>query len=350
MTLPEKSCLVTSVILFMMISFTSESKAQAFKANRGDKTNSYKPYKYAKFTEDVKRYPAATPPDGSVNKHGEIEYLEGNCFATHWFVQPDDAVWHFVTAGDPNSKETILFVHGYPETWHAFYKQMAALSKDHYVIAVDQLGYGQSDKNLSRDYAYSVTAASLKNLLDELTLNQFYLVSHDRGTIISENLIALEGMNKRVKSWVRMQQAFDQPHGYPRPPHEQMATVEFQSADRLIQNFYKSNYVSVELPEDEIDRLAWEFGFKGTPEAAALTFNTSFDSELDFRMKNVIPKLTMPVLLVQGVLDPGQHAEEYMNSAALLPNGQVKFIDTNHFMHLEAPDLVTEIIQDFFFK
>lgn len=339
-----------ALALCMLLLLAGNVMAQAFKFNRGNKDNAYQPYPQAKFTDDVKRYPAATPPDGTVNRHGEIEFLDGDSFGIHWFVKPDDAVWHFVTAGNPASKETILLVHGYPETWHAFYKQMAALSKEYYVIAVDQLGYGQSDKNLNRNYAYSVTAASLKKLLDKIGLNQFYLVSHDRGTIISENLIAIDGMNKRIKSWVRMQQAFDEPHGYPRPPHEQMATVEFQGRKNLIKDFYRSNYVSVQLPEDEIDRLVWEFGFKGTPEAAALTFKTSFDAELAFRKEKVLPKLTMPVLLVQGILDPGQHAEEYMNSAEVIPYGTVKLIDTNHFMHLENPELVTEIIKDFFFR
>ena len=329
---------------------STNADAQAFQVNRGDKNDPYKPYKFAKFTDDIKRYPGATPPDGSANRHGEIEYLEGRCFATHWFVKPDDATWHFVTAGDPSSKETILFVHGYPETWHAFYKQMAALSKDHYVIAVDQLGYGQSDKNLKRDLTYSSTAASLNRLLDKIGVKQFYLVSHDRGSVISENLIAIGNTNKKVKGWVRMQQSFDQPHGYPRPPHEQMSTPEWQGQENLIQTTYTSNYVSVDLPQEEIDRLIWEFGFKGTPEAAALTFNTSFDKELEFRMEKLIPKLTMPVLLVQGIFDPGQHPEEYMNSTDLLPYGQLKLIETNHFMHLEDPELVTEIIQDFFFN
>nr|WP_297916348.1 hypothetical protein [uncultured Allomuricauda sp.] len=39
---------------------------------------SYQPYELAKFTKDMNRYPAAAPPKGSFNKHGELEFLGEN--------------------------------------------------------------------------------------------------------------------------------------------------------------------------------------------------------------------------------------------------------------------------------
>ncbi|MEL6245673.1 MAG: alpha/beta fold hydrolase [Pseudomonadota bacterium] len=106
---------------------------------------SYEPYPLPYFIDDLDRYPSATPPANTVNRHGELEYIGEGVFATHWFVQTDEPVWHFVTAGDP-SNEVVLFVHGYPDTWYAYSKVMALLADDYYVIAVDTLGYGQSDK------------------------------------------------------------------------------------------------------------------------------------------------------------------------------------------------------------
>lgn len=309
---------------------------------------SYEPYPFPYYVDDVKRYPATSPPEGTVNRHGELEYLADGVFGAHWFVDVEGAAWHFVTAGDP-SNEVVLFVHGYPDTWYAYSKVMAELADDYYVIAVDTLGYGQSSKGSEIDVSYASVAASLIKLLDRIDVKDFNLITHDRGSVISDHLIATDGMSERISAFLRMQQSFDQPHGLPRPPHSAMATAEFQRSETLIRDIYASNYASVELPEDEIARLEWEWGFKGTPEASARTFlGTSFDIEREFRMKNTVPKMTMPVVLLQGSRDPAQRLEEYFRSADLLPNGRVVIVDANHFIHAEDPAAVARIARNLF--
>ena len=309
---------------------------------------SYEPYPLARISEDVGRYPGATPQTPTVSQHGEVEYLGFGVFGTHWFVEADGPVWHFVTAGDP-SNEAVLMVHGYPDTWWANAEVMALLSDEYYVVAVDVLGYGQSDKGPEIDVSYAGAAGSLETLLDTIGIADFNLISHDRGTIVSENLLSMDGMSDRVLAYVRMQQSFDQPHGLPRPPHAAMASVQFQSQEKLASTAYSSNYGSVHFPERFLQRLDWEFSFPGTPEAAARTFQgTSFDVELDFRMENVIPKMTMPVLLIQGTDDPGQKAEEYMSSADLLPDARVALVAANHFLHAEDPHMVADLARELF--
>ncbi len=323
----------------------------------GEEPSSWEPYSYeayplARISEDVDRYPMAMPASLTVNQHGEIEHLGDAVFGTRWFVDADQVdggpVWHFVTAGDP-ADEAVLMIHGYPDTWWANAEVMALLSDDYYVIAVDVLGYGQSDKGPEIDVSYEAAAASLSELLDTIGVQDFNLIGHDRGAIVSEKLIAQDGMSERISAFVRMQQSFDQPHGLPRPPHALMATVPFQMQENLARTVYTSNYGSVHFPEEFLKRLDWEFSFEGTPEAAARTFQgTSFDIEQAFRMGHVIPKMTMPVLLIQGDRDPGQKAEEYMTSADLLPDGRVAIVNTNHFIHAEDPHLVADLARELF--
>ncbi|MEM6536449.1 MAG: alpha/beta hydrolase [Pseudomonadota bacterium] len=50
--------------------------------------------------------------------------------------------------------------------------------------------------------------------------------------------------------------------------------------------------------------------------------------------------MTMPVVIMQGIRDPGQHPEEYFDAPDLIPNGRVVFVDGNHFIHTEDPKLV----------
>ncbi|MEM7718465.1 MAG: alpha/beta hydrolase [Pseudomonadota bacterium] len=309
---------------------------------------SYEPYPLAIISDDADRYPAAAPQSFHVSQHGEIEHLGDAVFGTHWFVEADGPVWHFVTAGDPED-DVVLMVHGWPDTWWSFSEVMALLADEYYVIAVDVLGYGQSDKGPEIDVSYAGAAASLVTLLDKIEVDTFNLISHDRGTIVSENLIAIDGVSDRVQAFVRMQQSFDQPHGMPRPPHAEMATPEFQSQENLASAVYNSNYGSVVFPEAFLNRLDWEFGFDGTADASARTFQgTSFDIEMEFREANVLPKMTMPVLLIQGTLDPGQKPEEYANSANVIPDARVALVGTNHFIHAEDPHLVAELAHELF--
>lgn len=307
----------------------------------------YEPYQLAVFTDEV-RYPAATPPPGTVNRPGEVEYLGHNVFGLHWYVEANDAVWHFVTAGDPND-EVILFIHGHPDTWWSWHEVMALLADDFYVIAVDTLGYGQSDKRLDLDLTYGGVATGVGAFMSELGIERFYLVGHDRGSVIGDHMVAQDTINPRIRAYLRMQQSADRPHGFPRPNHEGMTDVSFHTTPTFMRDLYESDYFSVEMSESHLARAAWEYGFAGTAEAAAVRYSdASFDKELEHRLAEVFPRMTMPVLFMQGAHDPGQRPEEFFRTADMVPNGRVLIVDHNHFIQAENPELVAETARDFF--
>ncbi|MEO0511252.1 MAG: alpha/beta hydrolase [Verrucomicrobiota bacterium] len=307
----------------------------------------YEPYPLTQIADEM-RYPAAEPPAGTVSRHGEVEYLGHNVFGLHWYVEANDAVWHFVTAGNPGN-ETILFVHGHPDTWWSWHEVMALLADDFYVIAVDTLGYGQSDKRLELDLTYAGVAEGLEAFMDALDIDTFNFVGHDRGAVLGDHMVARDSLNPRILAYLRMQQSADQPHGLPRPAHEEMATVAFHADEDLIYRIYDSNYFSVDMPQDHRDRAHWEYFFPGTAEAAARLFESAgFDKELEFRLTEVFPRMTMPVVFMQGAHDPGQHPEEYWYTTEIVPNSQVLVVDTNHFIQAENPALVAETARKLF--
>ncbi|MEM9338392.1 MAG: alpha/beta hydrolase [Bacteroidota bacterium] len=348
------SLIVLSISLLSINAFSQEDAGGDLLANMPkDLKNvgtgqpiSYKPYDLAKFTRDMDRYPAAKPPKDSFNQHGELEYLGGNVFGIHWFVEVEDRVWHFVTAGYPH-KTPVLMIHGFPESWYGFKDQMMELAKDYYVISVDQLGYGQSDKNLKNDFSHQGVAKSLVKLMDKLGIDKFDLVSHDRGSCIADNMMAVPGGNKRVTNWVRMQQSFNEPHGRPRPSHENLAHPENYKDGTMITATYNSAWVSMQFTPQHMDRLYKEFGTAGLSDAVAKSYDTSFDRELDHRMKNLVQHMTMPILFLQATEDPAQREEEYARSPEFVKDGYVQFVEANHFSATEAPKEVSEAIRDF---
>lgn len=302
-------------------------------------------------------YDPTTPPPCSLNRHGETEFLEG-VEMTHHFVEAEGVKWHFVTAGD-RSNPALVFIHGLPESWFGFHHQVAALSDEYYCIAVDMIGYGQSDKRLTLDMSFPGMAKSVTELLDTIGVNSFYLVTHDRGSVVGDNLTAVPGMEQRIQRWVRMQQSANEPHGYPRPPHELFgsdAGVEMFARSAMVRFNYDpaGGYVGKEIPTHIVDRIAHEWLIEGVAEAVRANFQTSnFDIELEERMREggLKETMSMPILFLQGALDPGQKPEEYKNTAAAFgnPNNEVVILEgASHFTATEQPELVSLYIRLFF--
>ena len=85
---------------------------------------------------------------------------------------------HYV---DEGAGEPVLLVHGTP-TWSFEYRHLIrALARQRRVIALDNLGFGLSDR--PRDFAYTPEAHAevLREFVDRLGLGRFALVTHDYG-------------------------------------------------------------------------------------------------------------------------------------------------------------------------
>ncbi|MEM6512867.1 MAG: alpha/beta hydrolase [Pseudomonadota bacterium] len=301
-----------------------------------------------KMTDDV-RYPATSPPPDTANLHGEIEILEDGTPATHWYAEAAGVTWHFVTAGNPD-KTPVLMLHGLPESWWAFHHQIAELASDHYVIALDCKGYGQSDKRLDLDYNASTMASETAELLDKLNIDKLIVIAHDRGVIIADHMTAVESMKDRIIAYVRMQQSFNEPHGEPRPPHEMFATRmgEANFAYTNVIDVIYNKIMSAGLSPSTLKRLDYEFKFKGVAQAVRRYFQSNnFDREHKDRHERLFSHMTMPMLILQGRYDPGQHPEEYAKSADFAKDLRVEFVDANHFSHIENPVAVNGAIRRF---
>jgi len=98
-------------------------------------------------------------------------------FASRWFDSADGRL-HYV---DEGAGSPVVFVHGTP-TWSFLYRHLIAhLAPAHRVIAVDNLGFGLSDKPASAPYEPEDHARRLVALLDALDLSGATLVVHDFG-------------------------------------------------------------------------------------------------------------------------------------------------------------------------
>jgi pimeloyl-ACP methyl ester carboxylesterase len=293
-------------------------------------------------------YPKAEAPRCAVNRHGEIERLQIE--VVHWFVRANGIVWHLVTAGEPD-REAVLLLHGFPESWYAWRYQIAALGDRFFVIAPDIVPYGQSDKRSDLDYRYEAIARGIASLAEALGVRAFNLVGHDRGSVIGDHLAAMDPSRVRVLRYVRMQQSADRPRQRAFPPQwvlgSRLGTLLYR-ARRFPETAYRGDFVTRPIPEDVVARLDFEFKYEGVAEAVPLSFaTTSYEQERRDRLDRLFPRMTMPVLFLQGRFDPAQSPVEYETATHSVADGELVFVDTGHFLHLEAPDEVNARILEF---
>jgi epoxide hydrolase 4 len=98
---------------------------------------------------------------------------------------------HVVLAGPPSGKP-LIFLHGFPEFWFAWRRQIDHfVSSGHRVIIPDQRGYNLSDKPAGiANYSIDLLARDVVGVLDNVAGSKAFVVGHDWGAAVSWYLAA----------------------------------------------------------------------------------------------------------------------------------------------------------------
>jgi epoxide hydrolase 4 len=148
---------------------------------------------------------------------------------------------HVVLAG-PADGPPVVLLHGYPEFWYAWYRQMGRLAQAGFrVIVPDQRGYNLSDKPARvEDYRVDVLAGDIAALIETLGYDKAFVAAHDWGGGVAWQLAI------RHPDRVRKLAIIDTPH--PR------AGREVQSKEKKV-DWYRTFFQIPWLPE-WVGRLA----------------------------------------------------------------------------------------------
>ena len=116
--------------------------------------------------------------------------LPGYEFAPH-YVEIDGLRMHYVDEG-PRDAAPVLLLHGEP-SWSYLYRKMIPplAAVGHRVIAPDLIGFGKSDKPVSRsNYSYAGHVAWMAAFLEALDLRDITLFCQDWGSLIGLRVAA----------------------------------------------------------------------------------------------------------------------------------------------------------------
>jgi haloacetate dehalogenase len=100
---------------------------------------------------------------------------------THHTVQANGIKQHYVEAGNG---PPVILLHGFPETWYAWRKQISVLAERYRVIVPDLRGYGETEKPAT-GYDKRTMAADIRALMGVLGITRAPIIGHDRGARVA---------------------------------------------------------------------------------------------------------------------------------------------------------------------
>lgn len=102
------------------------------------------------------------------------------------YAQVNGVRLHYKSTG---RGKLVLFLHGFPEFWRCWEKQLQALGTDHLAVAPDMRGYNLSDCPPDvASYRAKVLVEDIRQLARTFTTDKFVLVAHDWGGAVAWSL------------------------------------------------------------------------------------------------------------------------------------------------------------------
>jgi pimeloyl-ACP methyl ester carboxylesterase len=99
---------------------------------------------------------------------------------THGYAAVNGIRLHYAESGSADN--LVILLHGFPEFWYSWQKQLLALSENFHVVAPDLRGYNLSDKPPRvEDYRIDKLVADVIGLIDHFGAQQAAVVGHDWG-------------------------------------------------------------------------------------------------------------------------------------------------------------------------
>lgn len=269
-----------------------------------------------------------------------------------------DVSLHVVTAGDP-ADPTVVLLHGFPECWYGWHRQIAPLVEAGYhVVVPDQRGYNGSEKPAGiGQYRLAQLVADSRALIEGLSADRVHLAGHDWGAIVA---------------WTLAMHHPDQLHslGIVNGPHPgAMRAALTRSLDQLRRSWYGLWFQLPWVPEahwrhsdhweralaggaqsgtfDETDieryRTAW-----AQPGARTAMLNW-YRALLRYPPQDVSRSVSVPTLIIWGEQDVALRPDLATQSLRYCRQGRLEWIpDGSHWILHEYPDRTAQYLLDSF--
>ena len=279
-------------------------------------------------------------------------------FEEQWFTNGDIRL-HAVAAG-PLDGPMVILLHGFPEFWYGWHKQIGALADAGFrVIAPDQRGYNTSSKPRGiRSYKVSQVTSDVIAILDQLGKDRVHVVGHDWGALIAWSL-AIQHPNR-----LRRLAILNVPH--PRVLQHTIRTNPRQ----LLKSWYALFFQIPWLPEILISANGFWLGKQllilssrpGTFTAENLTRYAKAWSQPGamtamvnwyraffwYAPKFANPQVRTPIRILWGKKDVALLPQGAQESLRYCAEGELTYFpEASHWLQHEEPQRVNELLIEF---
>ena len=268
--------------------------------------------------------------------------------AKHGFADSDGVKIHYVTMG---KGPLVVMIHGFPDYWYTWRKQMPTIAKNFQVVAIDQRGYNKSDKpkgvaNYSMPKLVGDVAAVIKHLKREKAV----IVGHDWGGAVAWTF-AMTHPDKTDRLVI-----LNLPH--PQGMRRELSNnKEQQKNSQYARDFQKENAHKFLTAEG---LAGWVRDKDAKKHYVAAFKRSSFEGMLNYYKANYpktsssnkstptktpsYPKVKCPVLMFHGLKDKALHSDGLNNTWDWLEQDLtlVTIPHASHFVQQDAAELVTK--------
>ena len=262
------------------------------------------------------------------------------------YADSDGVRIHYVTMG---TGPLVVMIHGFPDYWYTWRRQMEGLADRFQVVAIDQRGYHLSDKPAGvASYDMKLLVGDVIAVIKQLGRDKAIVVGHDWGGVVAWSL----AMN--APQFVDRLVILNLPH--PRGLSRELANNPTQQKNSAYARRFQAEGSDKALTaeglaawvSDAAAKQKYIEAFKRSDFAAMLSYyKQNYPREPYVEDTSPLKKVQCPVLAIHGLGD------SYLLAPAL--NNNWEYVDQDytlvtipkagHFVQSDAADLVTKTIR-----
>ncbi len=262
------------------------------------------------------------------------------------YVDSNGVKIHYATIG---SGPLIVMIHGFPDYWYTWRKQMEGLSDKYQCVAIDQRGNNLSDKPQGvENYSMPHLVGDVIAVIKYFGKDKAIIVGHDWGGAVAWQLAL------NAPQFVDRLIILNLPH--PRGFMRELAhNPKQQAASEYARNFQKEGAEDMFKPErlafwvtDPEAKPKYIEAFKRSDIKAMLAYyKSNFPRQPYQEDLSPVVKTQMPVLMFHGLKDTALVSDGLNNTWDWMGKDLtlVTIPDAGHFVQQDAADLVTRTIR-----
>ena len=258
--------------------------------------------------------------------------------------------------------KTLLLIHGFPTASWDWWQMWSTLARKYQVLAIDMIGFGFSAKPKKYPYSILDQADIHEAFLKEKGVDKAFIISHDYGDTVAQELLArCEDRNKVGEEVFQIEKLCFLNGGLFPETHKALFIQKLLMSPigplignmlnrkKLGKNFRNIFGPNTQPTEEELDEF-WELIIHNNGKAITHLLIRYMAERVAHRERWVggMQETSVPLRLIDGTFDPisgGHMADRYEE---IIPNPDVVRLEgVGHFPLIEAPEDVLKYALEF---